>query len=106
MTATLDAIAPDVRRFAEREGLLDALERSFDLVPAHFPDAWRGVAEVVRDPDAHDQWITLNVDVPAEAPDLEARDDALVADWNRAIGWPAARGLAIVIYPVSPDGPA
>ena len=97
MTTAVDTLTPEVVQFAERIGLGQALQRSFDLVQEHFPDAQRVVAELVRDPDAHDEWITLNVDVPATAPDLPARDDALLADWNRAVGWPAARRLAVVV---------
>ena len=106
MTTAVETVTPEALQFAERLGLGDALHRSFELVREHFPEARRIVAEVMADPDAREEWISLGVDVPSTIPDLVVRDDALLAAWIEAIDWSAARHLTVMIYPVSLDGPA
>lgn len=104
LTTLLHDLAPEILAFGERQGILDTLRISLQLVQEYFPDARRISAELVYDPDARDEWVALDVDVPASVPELMARDDAFLDRWLQEVGWPEVGKLVVMVYPAADDG--
>lgn len=99
MTALLDELTPDVRAFCQREGVEQYLRLAVELAHEYFPDAHSVSAEVVFDPDAGEEWVMLNVRLPAGVTDLLARDHRFVERWITDVPWPERDKVVVMLYP-------
>jgi hypothetical protein len=83
-----ETVSAEVVEFCERAGALDDLRAAVSLAHEYFPDAQGLNAELVRDPDSDDAWVSVTITVAGDVAAIAARDDAYTDRWIARTPWP------------------
>ena len=78
----------EVLVFCQRHGLLSYLLRAVQLIEESFDIAGPLRLEMVRDPEAAEEWVALRFTVRGETEDVLDRYDAYTDRWVDQVPWP------------------
>lgn len=80
-------VSAEVAEFCRREGIAHYVAHAGELIARHFPSIHGHRVDVDRDPETHEQWVTVNISVDDSGHLLEYYDEYTRA-WVAQVPWP------------------